>query len=123
MSSHDTHDTDEHAHGDHSGMSVKKIWRVFGILLLITVIEFIIALWAKPAGYLGDEQTAKWVGNTIYIVLTLLKAFYIVAYFMHLKFEKLGLQLSLTVSFIFIIYFIVLMFIEGGYLNLHMPQV
>ncbi|RZL01534.1 MAG: caa(3)-type oxidase, partial [Pedobacter sp.] len=58
-----------------------------------------------------------------YIFLTILKAFYIVAYFMHLKFEKLGLQLSLTVSFVFIIYFIVLMFIEGGYLNIHMPQV
>ncbi|MNR21408.1 hypothetical protein D3C85_1383090 [compost metagenome] len=60
------------------------------------------------------------IGNYVYIVLTLLKAFYIVAYFMHLKYEKLGLQLALTVSFIFIIYFIVLMLIEGGFLNLHM---
>ncbi|RZK54989.1 MAG: caa(3)-type oxidase, partial [Pedobacter sp.] len=51
-----------------------------------------------------------------------LKAFYIVAYFMHLKFEKLGLQLALSVSFIFIIYFIVLMLIEGGYIHDHMPQ-
>ncbi len=41
---------------------------------------------------------------------------------MHLKYEKLGLQLSLTVSFVFIIYFIVLMLIEGGYLHLHMPM-
>lgn len=61
------------------------------------------------------------VGNIIYILLTILKAFYIVAYFMHLKYEKLGLQLSLTVTFVFIVYFIVLMLIEGGYLQLHMP--
>lgn len=86
-------------------------------LLLITVIEFIIALWAIPGKHMSQH-----VGNYVYIALTLLKAFYIVAYFMHLKFEKLGLQLALTVSFIFIIYFIVLMLIEGGYIHDHMPQ-
>ena len=118
MSEHHVH---TEGHGDHEGLSKGKIWKVFGILLLITVIEFIIALWVKPQGYFGDH--AILIGNTIYIVLTLLKAFYIVAYFMHLKYEKLGLQLSLTVSFIFIIYFIALMLIEGGYLFDHMPRV
>jgi cytochrome c oxidase subunit 4 len=117
MSEQNIHPTDEHAHGEHEGMSKKKIWQVFGILLLITVLEFIIALWAIPHGHIGQQ-----VGNYIYIGLTLLKAFYIVAYFMHLKFEKLGLQLALTVSFVFIIYFIVLMLIEGGYMHDHMPK-
>ena len=116
MSDHNTH-SEEHAHGEHEGMTKKKIWSVFFILLLITVIEFIIALWVIPNGYMSQH-----VGNYIYIALTLLKAFYIVAYFMHLKFEKLGLQLSLTVSFIFIIYFIVLMLIEGSYIHDHVFQ-
>ena len=115
MSEH-IHTTDGHAHGEHEGLTKKKIWQVFGILLLITVIEFFIALWVLPHGYMSHM-----VGNFIYIALTVLKAFYIVAYFMHLKYEKLGLQLSLTVTFIFIIYFIVLLLIEGGYLQLHMP--
>lgn len=115
MSEQHTHTAEDHDHVEHTGLSKGKIWKVFGILLLITVIEFIIALWAIPHDHL-TQQT----GNYIYIVLTLLKAFYIVAYFMHLKYEKLGLQLSLTVSFIFIIYFIVLMLIEGNFLNLHM---
>ncbi|MGM9474811.1 cytochrome C oxidase subunit IV family protein [Pedobacter sp. GSP4] len=105
----------EHGHDDHAGLSKGKIWKVFGLLLLITVIEFIIALVLIPKGYMTQH-----IGNYVYIVLTLLKAFYIVAYFMHLKYEKLGLQLALTVSFIFIIYFIVLMLIEGGFLNIHM---
>jgi cytochrome c oxidase subunit 4 len=105
-----------HAHEEHVGLSKKKIWQVFGILLLITVIEFIIALWVLPNNYMPHH-----VGNFVYIALTLLKAYYIVAYFMHLKYEKLGLQLALTVSFIFILYFITLMLIEGGYLHLHMP--
>jgi cytochrome c oxidase subunit IV len=117
MSAHQTH-TDDHAHEAHESMSKGKIWKVFFILLFITVIEFIIALWAIPGHHMSQH-----VGNYVYIALTLLKAFYIVAYFMHLKYEKLGLQLSLTVSFIFIIYFIVLMLIEGGYLHLHMPKV
>jgi caa(3)-type oxidase subunit IV len=118
MSEQHTNSTDEHAHGEHEGgMTKKKIWQVFGILLLITVIEFIIALWAIPGGHMSQH-----IGNYVYIALTLLKAFYIVAYFMHLKFEKLGLQLILSTSFIFILYFIVLMLIEGGYLHDHMPQ-
>ncbi|WP_443945852.1 cytochrome C oxidase subunit IV family protein [Pedobacter sp. AW1-32] len=115
MSEHHTHTTDGHDHEEHAGLTKGKIWQVFGILLLITVVEFIIALWVLPHGYMSHG-----VGNFVYIALTLLKAFYIVAYFMHLKYEKLGLQLSLTVSFIFIIYFIVLMLIEGGHLNLNM---
>jgi cytochrome c oxidase subunit IV len=55
------------------------------------------------------------IGNFAYIALTLVKAFYIVAYFMHLKFEKFALKTGITVSLIFIIYFIVLMLIEGSY--------
>lgn len=119
MSEHNTHMEEGHEHNEHAGLSKGKIWKVFGILLFITVIEFIIALWVKPQGYFGNH--AILIGNSIYIVLTLLKAFYIVAYFMHLKYEKLGLQLALSVSFIFILYFIVLMLIEGGYIYSHMP--
>ncbi|MES2827145.1 MAG: cytochrome C oxidase subunit IV family protein [Bacteroidota bacterium] len=118
MSENHSHSVEGHEHDDHAGLSKGKIWQVFGILLLITVIEFFIALWAIPHGYLTQG-----VGNYIYIALTLLKAFYIVAYFMHLKFEKVGLQLALGLSFVFICYFIVLMMIEGGYLNVHMPLV
>ena len=114
MSEH-AHTTEGHEHGEQAGMNKAKIWKVAGILSLITAIEFMIALWAIPGGHMSQH-----VGNYVYIALTLVKAFYIVAYFMHLKFEKLGLQLALTVSFIFIIYFIVLMLIEGGFLNLHM---
>jgi cytochrome c oxidase subunit IV len=43
------------------------------------------------------------VAIPIYIVLTLFKAFYIVAFFMHLKFEKMGLVLAIIVPILFII--------------------
>jgi cytochrome c oxidase subunit 4 len=103
------HTNHEHA-SEHEGMSKKKIWQVFFYLLGITAIEFFIALYLIPKGLLGHGM-----GNFIYIVLTLVKAFYIVAYFMHLKFEKFALKTGITVSLIFIIYFIVLMLIEGSY--------
>lgn len=102
-------------HHDDGGLSKTKIWKVAGVLALVTGIEFVIALWAIPHGHLTQQ-----VGNYIYICLTLVKAFYIVAYFMHLKFEKLGLQLVLTLSFILIAYFIILMLIEGSHLNKYM---
>ena len=91
--------TEVHAHDEeHASMSKGKIWQVFFILLGITVIEFIIALALVPK----EIIPISWA-NPIYIVLTLAKAFYIVAYFMHLKFEKVGLIYSLVVPILFII--------------------
>ena len=103
------HTNHEHA-SEHEGMSKKKIWQVFFYLLGITAIEFFIALYLIPKGILGHGM-----GNFIYIVLTLVKAFYIVAYFMHLKFEKLGLIYAIIVPTIFIIFFIVWMLYEGNF--------
>ncbi len=97
-------------HDDQGSMTKKKIWGVFWVLLGITAIEFFIALVLIPRGVLSHP-----VGNIIYIALTLLKAFYIVAYFMHLKFEKLGLIYSILVPLMFIIFFIIWMLYEGNF--------
>ena|ERR1700761_1175824 len=91
--------TEVHAeHGEHDTMTRKKIWNVFFVLLGITTVEFIIALYMVPHGILAGN-----VANPVYIVLTLFKAFYIVAYFMHLKFEKVGLVYAILVPILFII--------------------
>jgi caa(3)-type oxidase subunit IV len=89
-----------HAEGEahEETMTRGSIWRVFFILLGITVIEFIFALYLSP-----KYPAIRSVVNPIYIVLTLLKAFFIVAYFMHLKFEKTGLILAIGVPTLFII--------------------
>jgi cytochrome c oxidase subunit 4 len=91
--------TNVHAEGEeHESMTKKKIWQVFFILLGITVIEFIIALYMVPHHIIPIN-----FANPLYIILTLAKAFYIVAYFMHLKFEKVGLVYSILVPTLFII--------------------
>ncbi len=97
-------------HDEHGSMTKKKIWGVFWVLLGITSIEFFIALVLIPRGVFGQN-----IANIIYIALTLLKAFYIVAYFMHLKFEKLGLIYSIIVPLVFIIFFIIWMLYEGNF--------
>ena len=114
MSAENTQEHLEHA-GEHEGMTKSKIWRVFFYLLGITAIEFFIALYLLPKGIIGHGP-----GNFAYIILTLVKAFYIVAYFMHLKFENLALKTGIVVSLVFIVYFIILMLTEGSYLNVHM---
>ena len=68
-----------------SEFKIKDIWRVFWVLAGITAIEFVVAL-AIPVTIMPKPFK---VG--LYLVLTLLKAFYIVAYFMHLKFERINL--------------------------------
>ena len=100
---------------EHATMSKGQIWKVFFYLLGITCLEFFIALYLIPNGILGQGM-----GNFLYIVLTLVKAFYIIAYFMHLKFEKAAFKTGIIISLVFIIYFIILLLTEGTYLHVHM---
>src|SRR5579871_2067054 len=95
MSSETTHT--EHAE-EHEGMTRRRIWNVFFVLLGITCVEFFIALYLVPHQIMSYHSA-----NPIYIVLTLAKAFYIVGYFMHLKFERLGLIFSIILPVLFII--------------------
>jgi len=94
-----TETTEVHAeHGEHEGMTKKRIIKVALILTAITCVEFFIALILVPKGILPGH-----IANPVYIVLTLFKAFYIVAFFMHLKFERLSLIFAVIVPILFII--------------------
>jgi cytochrome c oxidase subunit 4 len=106
-----------HAEGEHGDtMTRKRIWKVFFILLAITCVEFFIALYLVPNGHMGINYA-----NPAYILLTLVKAFYIVAFFMHLKFEKVGLVYAILVPILFIIGLILVLTNESHHwINLRM---
>jgi cytochrome c oxidase subunit 4 len=112
----ESHDIEIHEVGvHHVDSSKKRIWTVFFIMLGITVVEFIIALYpgirrtqAHPDGALSKDLV---VG--IFLALTVLKAFYIVGYFMHLKMEKVTMVYTVLLPIMFIIYLIALLMIEG----------
>lgn len=114
-SQHHDHTVGHEAGQHHEGMTKGKIWRIFFYLLALTALEFFIALVLVHGGVIEKTLAV----NIVYIVLTLLKAYYIVAYFMHLKFETFGFIMSVAIVFVLIIYFIALMLTEGGYLNTH----
>lgn len=101
---------DSAAHGEHEGMSKKRILKIFYILSIITAVEFLIALLIAPKLHLSAQLV-----NPVYIVLTLFKAYFIVAFFMHLKFEKVGLALAIIVPIIFIIGLILVLTNESHY--------
>lgn len=108
---------DAHEHGE--GMDKKRIWQVFFVLLALTALEFLIAL--GFVHHWGILQKGVLV-NTIYIVLTLVKAYYIIAFFMHLKFEKKSFIITCSVVFVLIVYAIILILIEGDYLLHHLQS-
>jgi cytochrome c oxidase subunit IV len=55
------------------------------------------------------------IRNILFIVFGIIKAFYIVGTFMHLKHERLNLILTIILPVIFIIFFIVWMLYEGNF--------
>jgi len=88
--------------------NTKIIWRVFWLLLIVTAFEVGIAFTPIPHSILV----------VIFIVLTIVKAYYIVAFFMHLKHENSPFRYTIVLPFILILYLIVMALAEGNYLNL-----
>ncbi len=83
---------------------VRKLWKIAMILGVVTAIEFVMAF-TLPRGYL------LYAG---FIALTLLKAFYIVSEFMHLKYEVKALIWSILLPTLFVIWLIIALLAEGG---------
>lgn len=103
-----THKTTAHAHGEAS-FSTKAIWRTFWILLVITCIELIIGMFIAP-----NFPSIKILFNVLYIFLTLIKAFYIVAEFMHLRYELRNLLMTIMVPLFLFLWFIAAFLWDGS---------
>lgn len=83
---------------------INAILRVAGILGLVTAAEFVIAFTLGA----GTFKTS------IFIVLTIVKAFYIVAEFMHLGHEKKSLKLSILLPLMFVVFLIFILIYQGA---------
>ncbi len=86
--------------------AINKLWKIAGILLIITIIEFTFAF-LLPVHW-------KWMKISIFIGLTFVKAFYIVSEFMHLKYETKVLTWSIVLPLIFIVWLTIALIDEGG---------
>jgi len=92
----------------HTGLNTKVIWRVFWILLLVTIFEVAISF----------SPISKTILLYTFITLTIVKAYFIVFYFMHMKFEETALKFSILLPFVLIVYLIFIAIYEGIALGL-----
>lgn len=103
-------------HSEEAGKKIrKKIWVVTGILTVITLVEVLVGMFfGRSLTHGATWEAIKWG----YIILTIIKAGYIVLVFMHLGDEKKMLKyLILIPYFIFIIYLIFIGLTEANAVN------
>lgn len=86
---------------------VRHLVKIALYLFAVTVVEFIIAFTLSA----GDLRTI------IFVVLTIVKAYYIVSEFMHLGHEEKGLRWSIIFPLILVVWLIVALIVEGDYIN------
>ena len=96
--------------------NISKIWGVFIFLSIVTIIEVILGI-LRPAVLVDHHFLAmKWL-NWIFIILTIVKAYYITWDFMHMRDETSGLRRSIIWTGVFLIaYLVALILIEGDYI-------
>ncbi len=84
---------------------IKKLWTVAAILGIITLIEFGVAF--------GVPHEMKEVRVWTFILMTIVKAAYIVGEFMHLRHESKVLLWSILIPITFIVWMLVAFVYEG----------
>ena len=89
-----------------------KIWGVLIFLSIVTTIEVVLGI-VKPEILMNTFLSTKLI-NWIFIILTLVKAYYIAWDFMHLRDETSGLQASIVITLIFLIAYLVFIILDEG---------
>jgi cytochrome c oxidase subunit 4 len=106
------HAADEHAYipGEIAKPNTGWIWKTFWVLVAITALEFAIAFTLTSPGW----RTFR---NSIFIVLTILKAFFIVGEFMHLKHEVKSLIWTILIPTSLLVWLVVALVTEGSFIG------
>lgn len=103
-----SHTNDTHA--EHGGGAVAEIKKVTIILSVLTIVELILGYWM-----IGMENKAMVLGvKGAIVILMMAKAFYIVAYFMHLKHEVKNLIMTIVVPLSLFVWFIIAFLSDGN---------
>ena len=100
-------------HSEEDGKKIRRmIWNMFWVLLAITSVEVGLGLTWKELAI-----DWHWVKMT-FIILTLAKAYFIVAYYMHLKHERTGLQNSIIIPYVLLaLYLLYMVTTEATFTN------
>jgi heme/copper-type cytochrome/quinol oxidase subunit 4 len=94
--------------------NTQKIWGVLILLSIITAVEVVLGI-LKPEWSMGKVLGMK-ILNWIFIILTIVKAYYITWDFMHMRDETKGLRRMVVWTTIFLILYLMFILLqEGGY--------
>lgn len=97
--------------------NVQKIWGVLLLLSIITIVEVGFGIW-KPSIFVDNYFIGMKLLNWIFIILTLVKAYYIAWDFMHLRDENSSLRRAIVWTGIFLVaYLIFILLQEGTYIE------
>ena len=95
--------------------NTQKIWGVLIFLSIVTTVEVILGI-VKPQILMIPFIRVKLL-NWIFIILTLVKAYYIAWDFMHIRDEKSGFKNAIVLPLIILIpYLIFIILLEGDYI-------
>jgi cytochrome c oxidase subunit IV len=93
----------------------QKIWGVLIFLSIVTIIEVFLGI-VKPQFLMVPFLRMKLL-NWIFIILTLVKAYYIAWDFMHIRDETSGLKGSIVLPLLILIpYLVFIILLEGDYI-------
>lgn len=98
-------------HSEEEGKAIrKKIWKVTIILSVLTTLEILMGI------YLSNRSADYWpIIKWSFIIMTVVKAFYIVMEFMHLGHEKKNLRRYIIIPYVFFIVYMIFLIIMEGY--------
>ncbi len=91
-----------------SRKQIGRIWKVFWILLAVTIIEVVM-------GMFFSHSMPRALINTFFLVLTLFKAGYIVAVFMHLGDEVKNFIVLILIPLTLFIWFVIAFLADGDF--------
>ena len=96
--------------------NITKIWGIFAFLSIVTIIEVAFGI-IKPEFLTENTFLAMKLLNWVFIILTLVKAYYITWDFMHMRDEVKALRRAVIWTSVFLIcYLVVILLIEGDYI-------
>ena len=96
--------------------NIQKIWGVLILLSIITAVEVVLGIY-KPEVLLETTIVRMKLLNWIFIILTIVKAYYITWDFMHMRDEVKGLRRAVVWTAIFLIcYLVFILLTEGDYI-------
>ncbi|HEY8893218.1 MAG TPA: cytochrome C oxidase subunit IV family protein [Niastella sp.] len=107
-----------HAHDEAHTFDRKLIWRTFRVLLYITLFELALAIGYYEMTF-SNPTLVKHLLNGVFAVLTLAKAFFIIAEFMHLRHEIRNMIMTIAIPALLFIWFLTAFLWDGNsYKNL-----